>query len=204
MVTLRSCIASSSAAWVFGGVRLISSASSSSQKIGPRVRVKVEVWKLNRLEPMMSPGIRSGVNWMRPNSQPERAGEALGEEGLGRARRALQQHVAAGHQRGQHQLDGVGLTDHRLADLAAHAVGEVLHVTDVHASSPVSIGRAAAASAVRLARPCRAAGLGVEGGKAVGQAALGGEAIEEADQRRAGQLARRADARAAATWVSAA
>ena len=70
MVTLRSCMASSSAAWVFGGVRLISSASSSSQKIGPRVSVKVEVWKLNRLEPMMSPGIRSGVNWMRPNSSP--------------------------------------------------------------------------------------------------------------------------------------
>ena len=67
MVTLRSCIASSSAAWVFGGVRLISSASSRSQKIGPRVRAKLEVWKLNRLVPRMSPGIRSGVNWMRPN-----------------------------------------------------------------------------------------------------------------------------------------
>src|SRR5690606_27477271 len=26
------------------------------------------VWKLKMLEPRMSPGIRSGVNWMRPNS----------------------------------------------------------------------------------------------------------------------------------------
>src|SRR5215510_1752313 len=66
-VTLRSCIASSKAACVFGGVRLISSASSTSQKIGPFVSVNVLVWKLNRLVPTMSPGIRSGVNWMRPN-----------------------------------------------------------------------------------------------------------------------------------------
>ena len=69
-VTRRSCIASSSAAWVLGGVRLISSASSSSWKIGPRVRVNWLVWKLNRLEPRISPGSRSGVNWMRPNSRP--------------------------------------------------------------------------------------------------------------------------------------
>ena len=62
----RSCMASSRAAWVLGGVRLISSASSSSQKIGPRVRVKLDVWKLNKFDPKMSPGIRSGVNWMRP------------------------------------------------------------------------------------------------------------------------------------------
>src|SRR5262245_10213324 len=67
MVTLRSCIACNSAAWVFGGVRLISSASSSSVKIGPRVRANWLVWKLNRLVPSTSPGIRSGVNWMRPN-----------------------------------------------------------------------------------------------------------------------------------------
>ncbi len=35
-VICRSCIASSSAAWVFGGVRLISSASSSPVNSGPR------------------------------------------------------------------------------------------------------------------------------------------------------------------------
>src|SRR5580700_2691832 len=59
-------MASRSAAWVFGGVRLISSASSSSQKIGPLTKVKALAWKLNRLAPRMSPGIRSGVNWIRP------------------------------------------------------------------------------------------------------------------------------------------
>src|SRR5688572_14978304 len=69
MVTVRSCIASSSAACVLGGVRLTSSARRSSQKIGPRVSVKAEVWKLKRLVPRMSPGIRSGVNWMRLKSR---------------------------------------------------------------------------------------------------------------------------------------
>src|SRR5215470_5823274 len=64
---MRSFIACSSAAWVLGGVRLISSASRSWVKIGPLVRTKPLVWKLNRLVPSTSPGIRSGVNWMRPN-----------------------------------------------------------------------------------------------------------------------------------------
>src|SRR5712671_3601281 len=64
---VRSFIACSRAAWVFGGARLISSASRSSVKIGPLVSVKLLVWKLNRLVPSTSPGMRSGVNWMRPN-----------------------------------------------------------------------------------------------------------------------------------------
>ncbi len=70
MVMRRSCIASSSAACVLGGVRLISSASSSSQNTGPRVSANCDVWKLNRFDPMISPGIKSGVNWMRPKSRP--------------------------------------------------------------------------------------------------------------------------------------
>src|ERR1700722_14821126 len=64
---MRSFIACSSADWVFGGARLISSASRSSVKIGPLVSVKALVWKLNRLVPSTSPGMRSGGNWMRPN-----------------------------------------------------------------------------------------------------------------------------------------
>src|SRR6185437_9821188 len=67
MVTVRSFIDCSSADWVLGGARLISSASSSWVKIGPLVSTKLLVWKLNRLVPSISPGIRSGVNWMRPN-----------------------------------------------------------------------------------------------------------------------------------------
>src|SRR5215470_5286003 len=76
MVTTRSFIACSSAAWVLGGVRLISSASSIWVKIGPLVSTKPLVWKLNRLVPSTSPGIRSGVNWMRPNCRCRPAANA--------------------------------------------------------------------------------------------------------------------------------
>ncbi len=68
-VTCFSCMASSRAAWVLGGVRLISSASTTLAKIGPfRKRVsRAPVARFSSMTsvPVMSPGIRSGVNWMR-------------------------------------------------------------------------------------------------------------------------------------------
>ena len=70
-VTRCSCIASSSAACVFGGVRLISSARTMFAKIGPGVNtmcrrpVAGSSWMMS--VPVMSLGIRSGVNWMREN-----------------------------------------------------------------------------------------------------------------------------------------
>ena len=70
-VTWYSCIASSSAAWVFGGVRLISSARMMFAKIGPRMnrmtRLPVARSSSMTSAPRMSEGIRSGVNWMRLN-----------------------------------------------------------------------------------------------------------------------------------------
>ena len=71
IVTRCSCIASSSADCVLGGVRLISSASTMFAKIGPgekticRRPVAGSSWI--RSVPVMSDGIRSGVNWMREN-----------------------------------------------------------------------------------------------------------------------------------------
>ena len=67
IVTCRSCIASSSAACVFGGARLISSARRRLVKIGPgQERNSPRRWsKID--EPVTSDGIRSGVNWMRAN-----------------------------------------------------------------------------------------------------------------------------------------
>ena len=69
-VTDCSCIASRSADCVLGVARLISSARRMWAKIGP-------FWKSKYFEPassstimlvpMMSAGIRSGVNWMREN-----------------------------------------------------------------------------------------------------------------------------------------
>ena len=70
-MTRCSCIASSSADWVFGVARLISSASTRLAKSGPG-------WNWNprsppssemTLVPVMSAGIRSGVNWTRLNER---------------------------------------------------------------------------------------------------------------------------------------
>ncbi len=68
-VTWRSCMACSRAAWVLGGVRLISSARMTLAKTGPRTNWKRR-WPVplssSRISlPVMSLGIRSGVNWMR-------------------------------------------------------------------------------------------------------------------------------------------
>ena len=47
-------------------------------------------------EPRMSDGIRSGVNWMRLASRPEHDAQRLDQLGLGEARHADQQRMAAG------------------------------------------------------------------------------------------------------------
>src|SRR5579864_411475 len=67
-VTSRSCMAWSRAACVLGGVRLISSARMMLAKIGPgtnRNDRRPASGSSRTLVPVMSEGIRSGVNWMR-------------------------------------------------------------------------------------------------------------------------------------------
>ena len=69
-VTLCSCIASSIAAWVFGGARLISSASTMLAKTGPCTNSnsrRPSGRVLKNVRAVMSIGIRSGVNWIRLN-----------------------------------------------------------------------------------------------------------------------------------------
>src|SRR5215471_5162925 len=65
IVTCRSCIASSSAACVFGGARLISSESKRFVKIGPGRNSKSPSRWFQIDAPVTSEGMRSGVNWMR-------------------------------------------------------------------------------------------------------------------------------------------
>lgn len=63
-VIARSCIASSRALCVLGGVRLISSARIILAKRGPSINLNSLL--LSRISvPMISEGIRSGVNWIR-------------------------------------------------------------------------------------------------------------------------------------------
>jgi hypothetical protein len=73
--------------------------------------------------------------------QADRAGKALGQQGLGGPGRTLQQDVAAGEQGGQQQVHGSVLADHGAGDLGANPRGDGGHLIDVHGSAPVSSDR---------------------------------------------------------------
>src|SRR5205807_5464022 len=68
---------SSRAAWVRGGIRLISSASRKSVNSGPWCRENVLVARLKTLLPMISAGIRSDVHCTRLNSSANNWAMAL-------------------------------------------------------------------------------------------------------------------------------
>ena len=131
MVTRCSCIASSSADCVFGGVRLISSASRMLVKIGPGAKViwrrpvVVSSWMMS--VPVMSDGIRSGVNWMREKRQVDDAGQGVDEQRLGQPGHADDQAVAADEQREQHLRQHLVLADDELAQLLADARLPLVH-----------------------------------------------------------------------------
>ena len=69
LVTWRSSIASSSAAWVLGLARLISSPTTTLAKIAPGLNTNSEAWRSQIETPVTSEGSRSGVNWIRLKSQ---------------------------------------------------------------------------------------------------------------------------------------
>ena len=71
--------------------------------------------------PVMSAGIRSGVNWMRWKLQVEQLGQRPHQQRLGQPGRAGQQAVPARQHRGQQLIDRLGLPDDDLAQLGADA-----------------------------------------------------------------------------------
>ena len=117
---------SSSAAWVLAGERLISSASSNCVNTGPGRKRNSWVFMSKIGAPVMSEGIRSAVNWMRPKRQPNTRPSVRHEQRLAQPGHALDQHVTAGeqgHQRAQHQF----LLPHvDLADLGRDPVEQLL------------------------------------------------------------------------------
>ena len=124
-LTWRSCIASSSAACVLGGVRLISSASTRFVKIGPGRNASSPA--RNVIVPVRSDGSMSGVNCTRRKSTPIARANALASSVLATPGTPFEQHVAAdGGAREQH-LDDVVLTDDHLAHLAHDAIPELVH-----------------------------------------------------------------------------
>ena len=124
-VTWPSCIASSSAACVLGGVRLISSARTTPANTGPGRKTSSPA--RSAIVPVTSDGSMSGVNCSRRNSSASARAVALAGSSLRHAGDALQQHVTAQRERGQHVLQRLVVADDDLAYLARDAGVQLLH-----------------------------------------------------------------------------
>jgi hypothetical protein len=83
----------------------------------------------------MSDGIRSGVNWMRRACRPSTVPMRIDQLGLGEARDADQQRMAAGQHRDQRVIDHLLLTEDDVADRGPrgfHAFGGRFRGADDH------------------------------------------------------------------------
>ena len=80
--------------------------------------------------PVMSLGIRSGVNWMRLNFRCSARARVATVKRLGQARHADRQAVAAGEEADQHLLDHLLLADDHLVDLAPEQLAGPLDALD--------------------------------------------------------------------------
>ena len=137
-MTWCSCIACSNAAWVLGGVRLISSASTTCAKIGPRTkrndRLPVARSSSTSSVPVMSPGIRSGVNCTRLKERASASATVDTSSVLASPGHAHQQRMAAAEEGGEHAVDGVALSHDPFGHLGPEAgdgVGEAFELLDV-------------------------------------------------------------------------
>ncbi len=75
--------------------------------------------------PVMSEGIRSGVNWIRLKSRSRMSATVLIEQGLRQARHARDEAMAAGEQRDEHLLHHVVLADDHLPQLGEDALASL-------------------------------------------------------------------------------
>ena len=124
IVTCRSCIASSSAACVFGGARLISSASRRFVKIGPGP--ELELGRALVVDRRAGDVRRHQVGRELDAREAERRRlrERARDQRLRQARVVLEQDVAVREQPEQDELERVALADDRALDLVEDAVGE--------------------------------------------------------------------------------
>ena len=120
---MRSCIASSSAAWVFGGVRLISSASSRLVNTGPALELEMALaGAVVFLQDLGADDVarhQVGRELDAAELQVQRLRQRAHQQRLAEARHAFEQAVAAGEQADQQLLDDVVLADDRLRDRGA-------------------------------------------------------------------------------------
>ena len=92
------------------------------EKTGPWTKRKLRLpvagsWSMISV-PVMSLGIRSGVNWIRVNRSCSAWAKRRNGQRLGQPRHADRQAMAAGKDADQHLLDHLVLADDHLVDLA--------------------------------------------------------------------------------------
>ena len=120
-----------SAACVFGGVRLISSASTMLAKIGPWHEAERplagRVVLLDDLGAGDVAGHEVGSELDAAELQVQGPGQGGHGQGLGQPGHADRQAVAAGEEADQHLLDHLLLADDHLVDLAAEQLAGPLH-----------------------------------------------------------------------------
>ena len=106
----------------------------------------------------MSDGIRSGVNWMRRGIEAEHGAHGLDQLGLGEARHADQQRVAAGQHGDQRLLDHLLLAEDDRADRglggARHAAAVVSAARTIMSSSFSRLSPATAMSSLLVIAAC--------------------------------------------------
>ena len=131
-------MACNKAAWVLGGVRLISSASRMLVKTGPSTKRKSRRPRLALLQHVRAGDVRRhqvGRELDPLELDVEDAGQGADHQRLGQARHAHQQAVAAGKDGGEHLLDHVRLADDDLLQFFLHqppVLAELLqHVAEV-------------------------------------------------------------------------
>ena len=116
-----------------GGVRLISSARMMFEKIGPgtnRNARRPASGSSRTLVPVMSEGIRSGVNWIRLKPTSRIRAIELTIKRLGQPGDADQQDVAPGEDRRQDLLDDLALADDDLVQFGDHHVARVAELVE--------------------------------------------------------------------------
>ena len=122
-VTWRSSMASRSAAWVLGGARLISSPSSRLVNTGPGPELEARGALVEDRRAGDVGGQQVGRELHAAEAKPGRGGERARDQRLGHPGDVLEQDVAVGQQREQHELEDVALADHGALDLVEDRLG---------------------------------------------------------------------------------
>ena len=117
-VTWRSCIASSSAACVRAGVRLISSASSTFVKTAPGTNCGSP--SFFTVVPIRSSGVVSGVNWMRLKRTPSTRAMPAAIIVFATPGGPSSEHVTSGDRGDEQEVELLAVPDDDLCHLAAH------------------------------------------------------------------------------------